>query len=390
MSGESSARRCQIGFTLVELMVSMAISLLMVLALVTLLININRNNLELTRSNQVIENGRFALQLLASDVAHAGYWGGFVPAFDDLTTVGVPADVPTAVPDPCLAYPLWEAAPYTTDGPPRVSHRDNLLGIAAQAYGIAAGVPVPLCASRISSPKAKTDVLVVRHVETCAAGVDDCPEQSAGDLYFQVARCGIAAAHPAYVFDTTSLSLTDRDCTHTVEVRKFVSNLYYVRNYAVTPGDGIPALMRSEFGLSGTTLTQMAAQAMVEGIEGFRVEFGIDNLSNSGAAVNHANAIVWADPARLRQPVNRGDGVPDGAFVHCSAASPCTADQLMNATAVKLYVLVRSEGVTPGYTDGKTYLLGTGTLGPFNDGYMRHVFSQTVRLNNVAARREVP
>ena len=45
------------------------------------LINISRNNSELSKTNRVIENGRFALQLLAADVAHAGFWGGYLPAF---------------------------------------------------------------------------------------------------------------------------------------------------------------------------------------------------------------------------------------------------------------------------------------------------------------------
>ena len=75
----------QRGFTLVELMVSMVLGLLIVLALITLLINVNRNNSELSRTNRLIENGRFALQLLQADVAHAGYWGGHVRQFDDST-----------------------------------------------------------------------------------------------------------------------------------------------------------------------------------------------------------------------------------------------------------------------------------------------------------------
>ena len=61
----------QPGFTLVELMISMVIGLFIVLALLTLLINVNRNNSELTKTNRVIENGRFALQLLETDVSHA-------------------------------------------------------------------------------------------------------------------------------------------------------------------------------------------------------------------------------------------------------------------------------------------------------------------------------
>lgn len=403
---KSTRHMRQAGFTLVELMVSMVIGLLIVLALITLLINVNRNNSEMSKTNRVIENGRFALQLLQADISHAGYWGGYVPQFDDLIASAAPTDVPTAVPDPCLLYTTpWTAADKT-----------NLIGIAVQGYEIPAVVPSPtlsVCANRVTSPQANTDVLFVRHAENCVPGVGDCPAFTAGELYFQAARCGTATPSPAYVLDSdaTLLVLQNRDCTTTAELRKFVSSLYYIRNYAVTAGDGIPTLMRAQFGLSGGVLQHKAADALIEGIEGFRVEFGIDNLSDSGADITTPYATVpagvicnnVADPRYKcsidwavttppnTSPTNRGDGIPDGNYVRCT---PCTAAQLMNAVAVKLYVLVRSEKTTPGYTDTKTYQMsstgGSTTLGPFNDAYQRHLFTQTVRLTNISARRETP
>jgi type IV pilus assembly protein PilW len=431
------ANGLQAGFTLIELMVSMVIGLLLVLAMVTMLINVNRNNSEMSKTTRVIENGRFALQLLADDISHAGYWGGFVPQFDDLTFNVVPTDFPTALPDPCLAYASWGVPPYTdlTAVPP-VSHQRNLIGIAVQGYEIPSVVPSPtlsVCASRVTLPKASTDVLVVRHLERATncnpavlnvAGQDDCPLPVANELYFQMQRCGSTAPAIPYVFDTyvelndlTRFSLQKRSCTDAAaaataatqaERRKFVSSLYYVRRFSALDGDNIPTLMRSQFGLSGGVLEHKTADAMIEGVEGFRVEYGIDNLSDTGAGVNFAQAITWANTANLTSPTNRGDGMPDGSYVRCTTASPCTAAQLANAVAVKLYVLVRSENTSPGYTDSKVYCLGSncptatatacpaGTpntaplLGPFCDGYKRHLFTQTVRLVNVSSRRETP
>lgn len=393
MNSKSIYPRNQNGFTLVELMVSMVIGLLIILALITLLVNVNRNNTEMTKTNRMIENGRFALQLLEADISHAGYWGGYVPTFDDLTTAGVPSDVPTAVPDPCLAYTSWDVPPHTAVGPPKVSYKSNLIGIAVQGYEIPALVPSPtlsVCANKVTSPKANTDVLFVRHVETCVPGIGACPAQDAGGLYFQVARCGTAAPSPAYVFGTTSFTLTNRDCTTPAEVRKFVSNLYYIRDFAVTAGDGLPTLMRSQFGLTGSTLEHKTAEPMIEGIEGFRVEFGVDNVSDSGVAVDFTSAIAWANANNLTSPTNRGDGIPDGDFVRCTTATPCTAAQLTNTTVIKLFVLVRSDTPTPGYTDTKTYVMGSSSLGPFNDQYKRHLFTQSIRLTNISSRRETP
>ena len=385
------ARR-QSGFTLVELMISMVIGLFIVLALLTLLINVNRNNSEMTKSNRVIENGRFTLQMLEADVSHVGFWAGFVPKFDDLTHIGAPTDVPTAVPDPCLAYGAWDA-----------QYKTNLIGIPLQAYEIPAVVPsptVPVCAARVVNPQPSTDVLVVRHLEPCIAGVDPgCAAPTATDVYFQIARCTDSGnanyTTTTYTLGTTATTsvtpLYKRDCVTRADPYKLVSDLYYVRNYAVTPGDGVPTLMRSQF----TSAAHQAADAVIEGVQGFQVELGLDTVSDSGGPVSFTTAITWADTTNLKSPTNRGDGIPD-SYVRCTVASPCTADQLMNAVAAKIYVLVRAENQTAGYTDTKSYCLASSCataadkLGPFNDHYKRHLFTQTVRLTNVSARRETP
>jgi type IV pilus assembly protein PilW len=390
------ARRVrQGGFTLVEVMVSLAIGLLIVLALLALMVNVNRNNSEMVKANRVIENGRFALMLLAGDISHAGFWGGYVPGFDDLTRSTIPTDYPTAVPDPCRDYATWDA-----------QYRTNLVGIPLQGYEIADPVPAPtlsVCASRVMNPKASTDVLFVRHADMqdfrCVPGATGCAAPD-GDLYFQMDRqCGTTAPVTPYVMDANKANLTllqrataSAICTTTemAAFRKVISNMYYVRDYAVTPGDGIPALMRSQLALYSGTIQHKPADVMIEGVEGFRVEFGVDTVSDSGGAVNHAAAIVWADATNRNSPTNRGDGIPEGAYVRCTTATPCTVAQLVNTVAVKIYVLVRADNITAGYTDTKTYALGTTTLGPFNDRYKRHLFQQTIRMQNVSSRRETP
>ena len=152
---------------------------------------------------------------------------------------------------------------------------------------------------------------------------------------------------------------------------------------------GIPTLVRSELGVSGGAPAQQAAVPLVEGIEGFRLEVGVDSLSETGAAIDYTAAPNWQDTARTIV-TNRGDGIPDGSppFAHC--AGGCSVSQLTNVLAARVYVLARSNEATPGYTDTKTYTLGTQTLGPFNDGFKRHVFSTTVRFVNITSRRETP
>jgi type IV pilus assembly protein PilW len=386
-SAEAGSR----GFSLVELMISIVIGLVILAAMVALFINTSGGNREMARANGIIESGRLAIELLENDITHGGYWGGYMPTFDDQTFEDdVPGDTPTAIPDPCLPF----ATPWTA------AHITNLIGIPVQVYDAQAVTDDGLCADVIDPvPLAGTDVLIVRHAELCAAGSGgNCEADTAGVLYMQSARC--ADEVPDYVLATNATSafpLTEIDCDTEAEKRKFVSNIYWIRDFAVTAGDGIPTLVRSEFDLTapGGALEQQPAEALVEGIEGFRVELGVDSRSKAyagqptGTLINYGQKIDWLDPKTRTTPRNRGDGTPDGAFVSCSAAV-CTVDQLMNTTAVKLFLLVRSREPTPGYTDDKTYTLGGTVVGPFGDGFKRHVYETTVRLPNIAGRRQTP
>jgi type IV pilus assembly protein PilW len=126
---------------------------------------------------------------------------------------------------------------------------------------------------------------------------------------------------------------------------------------------------------------------LVEGIESFKVELGIDSVGDSGAASDYTVAINWTDPDT---PANRGDGAADGAFIRCTTAVPCTVAQLMDTVVVKVYMLMRTVDDTSGYTSDKTYNLGSTTLGPFSDNFKRHVYASTIRLTNVSNRRETP
>ncbi len=117
------AMRAPHGFTLVELMVAMTISLVLLAGLVSFFVNLSASHRELEKMNGLIENGRFAMQVFEDDLVHAGFWGGYVPQFDDLSSSAIPGDAPTGVPNPCRAYSGWDSA-----------YRTNLLGIPVQTY----------------------------------------------------------------------------------------------------------------------------------------------------------------------------------------------------------------------------------------------------------------
>ncbi|MFK8398113.1 PilW family protein [Pseudomonas sp. BGr12] len=364
------------GFTLIEVMIAVAISLLIMVAVLTLYLNLRRTSDDMAKTNSLIENGRFAVGLLQEDLAHAGFWNGYVPQFDDLTATDPPADYPTALPPVCSAFSTWTQ-----------QDRINSVGIAAQTFS---AVP-PGCSAIVTNLASNSDVLVVRHVDTCSPGVGNCDALAAGKVYFQSSFCKNETLG-AFVLDTTGFTLTSLNCLTIAERRKFVIDLYYVRDYAVSAGDGIPTLVRSTFDLSGGATPANALQAavpLIEGVEAFRVELGLDSLSKSNDPTDYLAAPHWDDPNTRVTVTNRGDGSPDGSFVHCGASS-CTLDQLANVVEARLYVLARARARTAGYTSDKTYALGGSTLGPFTDGYKRHLFTSSATLVNISRRRQTP
>src|SRR5437899_11146866 len=90
-SSRARRPRHQAGFTIIELMVSIAIGLFLVAGLTGLLVASSVNSSELNKTAIEIENGRYALQLLAEDVQHAGFWGGYGASAS--TIVALPASL---------------------------------------------------------------------------------------------------------------------------------------------------------------------------------------------------------------------------------------------------------------------------------------------------------
>lgn len=358
-------RSKQSGFSLVELMVAMVIGLLIMTAVLQLFLDISRTSNDMARTNAQIESGRFAIQLMSSDLVHAGFWDGYVPEYDDLTAVPAPDGLPPAgYPDSFTPpAPCEELAAWTT------VYTDNLLRMPLQTF---ADVPAG-CEDVVQNHKTGTDVLVVRYAETAVTGAP-----STGVAYFQTSYCA-ADSNYAYVLDSAGHNLGKMDCTTPADIRRYIARIYFVRED--------DTLVRAEFlGEAGWNV-----QPLIDGVEGFVAELGVDDRRPNGDLVNYATAVNWPDPLNKVAPSNRGDGAPDGDFVRCPDDG-CIADQLINVVAAKLHVLVRSTEPTPRYQDDKTYVLGGTSFTPAGDEqrFKRHLYSSSVRLTNVSARRETP
>ena len=196
----------QSGLSLIELMIALTLGILIVAALAELFVDISRANQEMAKTNSQIENARFAIQFLENDIVHAGYWGGYIPEFDDLTLPGIPTDEPTATglaPGPCLAFGAWTAA---------LGYEDAVIGAPILAFDT---VPTG-CSAIVTDRLANTDVLVVRHADTCSPGETNCEANNPGMLYFQTSNCQAEIeAGQGYILDPNAATLHERDCAST-------------------------------------------------------------------------------------------------------------------------------------------------------------------------------
>jgi type IV pilus assembly protein PilW len=326
----------QNGLSLVELMVSLALGLLIVAGVTTVFVNTSSSMRVIENAARQVENARYAMQLLSEDIEMAGYLSEF-----DVSTL----DLPVALPDACSTTQadLIAALPLATQG---YDDDDGDL-------------------SCLSDVKEDTDVLVIRRTASCVAGTTGCSAVAVNSYYFQASRCstslselgGPVAGHFALDSDTTSA-----DSSTLADLRKLYVRIYFIANNDVS-GDGIPTLKRWELG-SGVS-------SLVQGIENLQLEYGID--SDGDGAPDDSDSYT-ADPNSFDAD---GDAGTDDSIANWA-----------NVVAIKLHLLARSINASAGYTDEKTYQLGTTSVEPFDDAYRRNVYNSVAVLKNVAGRRE--
>ena len=63
------------GFSLIELMIALALGLIIILGVTDLFIDSSRTQGDVSRTSRQLENSLFALDLLAGELALVGYWG---------------------------------------------------------------------------------------------------------------------------------------------------------------------------------------------------------------------------------------------------------------------------------------------------------------------------
>jgi type IV pilus assembly protein PilW len=355
------ARRSMAGLSLIELMISITIGMIILTAVALVFSNASRTRAEVERTSRQIENGRYAIELLSDDIKLAGFYGELnVNALCGTCSPAVP-NPPTALPDPCsTTVANWRnAVPVHLQG-----YNDNTSDVVT---------PPASCLPTSLGFQPGTDIVVVRRARTCAAGVGGCDAATSGVPYIQVSLCANeTTSHVLGLEGTAAFDLTKKACDSS---DKAVKRQYYKHIYFVGTDNGsgvnIPTLKRLELcvGESDCPASGWRTSPLVEGIEQFNVEYGLDT-DGDGAPDKY---------------VDNPNDEPAGA---CDDA--CRIQNWMNVVTVQLFVLARNLDPTPDYADSKTYQLGNLAYTPTATAYRRHVYSGLVRIVNPSARRDQP
>lgn len=354
-NGRRAPRRCVRGFTIVELMVSLTLALLILAGLVTLFSNTSVARGEIDKTSRQIENGRFALQTLSDEIRHAGYFGALAN----------PPAVPTDLPDPCSTAVVSGTSPEVGIG--------KGIGLPIQGYAgdTAANMTTALpCLNAAAGYVPNTAVLVVRRVSTAPPMTPAAvASAAAGSFYLQTSGCA-GDANP-YVLDTGSGTFnlhaknSGTPCLPLTSAPAGPISPVFVRIYFVSKcsnktdcteagADNVPTLKRIDIAPGAVAVTPI-----VDGIENIQFEYGRDTDD---------------------------DGAPDSYST--TTTLPSTPADWANVVSVRVHLLARNTDATGGFTDGKTYALGSGTSVTPGGAFKRHVYNEVVRINNVSGRRE--
>ena len=340
------------GFSLVELMVALALAGILLLGLAVFFVSSSRSYSEAERVSRQIENGRYASALIAEEIRHAGFYGE-VKNVTLLPTSPAPSSLiplPGAIPNPCDTA---------------IANVKAALPLALQ--GVDSPGTAPTC---VTDALAGTDMIVIRRANTTTVTAASA-DAIANGYYTQTTNC--TTASPVFQIalsgaSPSNFTLTDRDCATLMPVRQYHVYIYYVGTCSVSTGANgvcqntdaaLPTLKRAELTAGGT----WNHVPLVEGIENLQFEYGLDTTVP-------------------------GDGEAD-----TFTAAPASVAQWAQVVAVRVHVLARNTEASTGFTDTKTYALGNNADGSINTvtpggSFRRHNYTALVRVTNVSQRLE--
>lgn len=353
------------GFSLVELMVALVITLILLAGIGQIFMGSKKSFTIQDSLGRMQENGRYAMETIVADLRRAGYWGGNVNVTAIDGSLGL-----AATNDTC---PTGD----TSWG--RMLER--------RIYGL---------------NEAKTNYACI-------------PNSGATNGYFRGDVLAIHFAAPWIIGGTTTPNY-DSDRIY-LRTRLFAGKIFYGKDEALAtnllpapppliaapdPVDGCPAGFQDVLDTDGTLIncsqaigtfnraSELIAYAYYIGDSGqqcrgsaipslFRV-----SLNDIGRPTNIEEIAYGVDHLQVRYGLDIDDDNSVDRYADAGDGELDSADEWDQVIAVHIWLLVRSECPETGYTNANTYNMGDQNYTPpSGDSFRRQLYTSTVRLRNI-------
>lgn len=315
----------QSGFSLVEIMISMLLSLALAAAVITVFVN---NSYSFNQDENVArmqDDARHALREMAFEIGMAGHYADLhVP---DIVTPD--ADLSIGVDCGPAGEVNWMYRTVETG-------TENALSLMAIDNATNAEVVAAHSCFANNEVLPGTDVVSIRRV---VGQRTDIPVTNT--VYLRTnGTVGLLYRAPFPATPSIDVATPRADWAYS-------PSIYYIRQFANTPGDGNPTLCRKVLRGAGPDMT---TECLATGIENLQVEYGIDT-----SADGHPNIYLTAP----------------------------TLVELQNVVSVRIFLLARTSEIDTRYTNNKTYSVSNSADYTPNDSFHRRVVSTSATVRNV-------
>ena len=318
-----AAGRAQRGFTLLEMMVAMTISLFIISALAAVVFGASTSNRSRDRASDLQVNGRYAIDTIRRDLQHAGFLG--------ISSLFYP-DQPITMSNPPL-----QPSPITVTN---VCDSTKVGQMSQRIWGSDDSNPY----SATCIPAAnylRGDVLVVRGLDPTAVTTF-----GATTVYFKSAYEGGAAfvgSVPASLSDP-NMAASNKQPPYVIF--PMIETVYYIAPFTASATESplVPALWRLRLS-SGPA---MVPELVASGVENMQIRFGVFQ-TNDTVSYQAAGSIAASDWDLVR--------------------------------SVQISLLMRTASAEPDYQNNTSYDLA-GTTYTVNDNFPRLAMSAVIQQRN--------
>jgi type IV pilus assembly protein PilW len=320
-------KKYQAGFSVVEVMIAMLLSMALAGAIISVFVNNSYSFKQDENIGRMQDDARFALREIAFDISMAGHYADLhIPSsvsYDGDLAIGTDCG---PVGEANWMYRATEAGTGNSLSIMAIDNATNAAVTAAHSCFIGGEL------------QDGTDVVAIKRV----AGAE-ATTLSANGAYLRtngtvgVLFSGVAPTAPPLVVAAPSADWA------------FRPSIYYIRQFANTPGDNIPTLCRKALSGAGPGMT---TECLATGIENLQIEYGIDTSQ---------------------------DGHPNVYLTNPTLA------QMQDVVAARVFLIARTTDNDTRYVNNKTYSISNAPDLVPGDSFHRRVFSTSVSIQNIRA-----